>query len=48
MDWKWIIHALKEVNYDGYLSMEWSHDRYKRDNSAFSLKYLRDLLAKVD
>ncbi len=46
-DWEAVIKALKAVDYDGYLSLEWSHDSEKTKHCLESLNYLRTLIATV-
>ena len=46
-DWEMVIKALKEIGYEGYLSLEWAHDSEKHKHCLESLNYLRTLIAAV-
>ncbi len=46
-DWEMVIKALKDVNYNGFLSLEWAHDSQKTKHCTESLNYLRTLVATV-
>lgn len=44
IDWESVIAALKDIKYDGFLSLEWSHDSEKKAHCKESLEYLRELI----
>lgn len=46
-DWEMVIKALKDINYNGFLSLEWAHDSQKTKHCTESLNYLRTLVATV-
>lgn len=43
-DWEAVIKALKDIGYDGYLSLEWAHDSEKTRHCTEALQYLRTLI----
>ena len=43
-DWEAVIKALKDIGYDGYLSLEWAHDSEKTRHCIEALQYLRTLI----
>lgn len=45
-DWEAVIKALKDIHYDGYLSLEWAHDSEKTKHCTEALNYLRKLTAE--
>lgn len=47
IDWEEFIRALYAINYDGFLSLEWSHDSRAEENAANVLAYLRNLISEV-
>ncbi|MFB9279246.1 sugar phosphate isomerase/epimerase family protein [Cohnella cellulosilytica] len=44
IDFEGIVVALKELNYDGFISLEWLNDADAEKNAKRSLAYLRELL----
>ena len=44
IDWEDLIKGLKEVNYDGYISLEWLNDSKALEHVRESLAYLKRLL----
>ncbi len=46
-DWEAVVKALKDIGYDGYLSLEWAHDSEKKKHCTESLEYLRRLTAET-
>ena len=45
IDWVEVIRALKEIGYDGFISLEWAHDSRAKEDTANVMKYLRELIA---
>lgn len=43
-DWEEVVKALKDIGYDGYLSLEWAHDSEKTRHCTEALQYLRALI----
>lgn len=46
-DWESVIKALKNIGYEGYLSLEWAHDSEKKKHCTEALVYLRNLIEKT-
>jgi sugar phosphate isomerase/epimerase len=46
IDWEEVFKALKTVNYDGYVSFEWSHDSHAEEDCRRLLPYVRELIAR--
>ena len=47
-DWAALISALKAIDYDGFVDLEWAHDSRAKENAKNSLAYLRHLIDTVE
>lgn len=47
-DWKAVVRALKDIGYNGYLSLEWAHDSEKKKHCEEALCFLREIVAEEE
>lgn len=47
IDWEEFIRALYAINYDGFLSLEWSHDSRAEENARNTINYLRSKIKSI-
>lgn len=48
IDFEGIVHALQEIGYDGFISLDWLNDADAEKHARRSLAYLRELLQEAE
>jgi sugar phosphate isomerase/epimerase len=48
LDWEGIVRALKDVGYQGFISMEWPRGPDSRNQARQALEHLREQIARLE